>query len=184
MDPRESLAALIGVGMRTALRKAGRSRYSSAAYRAIDDMSDDEWADIVEFVADGLLSVPGPVAEMLDQFHEGIGEEYGSGDVDHSDLRILLHEDEHRELIEAFDNRDLPAIARELADVVYVAYGTAHSLGIPLDRVIAEVHAANMRKFGPDGRPIAVREDGKVLKPDGWTGPDVAAVLDENGVAW
>lgn len=48
--------------------------------------------------------------------------------------------------------------------------------GIALDAVIAEVHVANMRKLGADGKPI-LRADGKVTKPEGWVGPDVARVL-------
>ncbi len=37
------------------------------------------------------------------------------------------------------------------------------------DKIFDIVHAANMRKF-PDG-VVLRREDGKVLKPDGWVGP-------------
>lgn len=44
--------------------------------------------------------------------------------------------------------------------------------------VFCEVHLANMRKLGPDGLPIK-REDGKVMKPEGWKPPDIQRVLDE-----
>jgi len=46
------------------------------------------------------------------------------------------------------------AIAQELADLVYVAYGTAlaYAYGIDLDAVIEEVHRANMSKLGDDGQ--------------------------------
>lgn len=74
----------------------------------------------------------------------------------------------------------LDALAHELADVVYVAYGTALVHGIDLDAVIAEVHRANMSKLGPDGRPVR-RADGKVLKGERYRAPDVAAVLREQG---
>ena len=59
-------------------------------------------------------------------------------------------------------------------------YGTAAVHGIDLDAVIAEVHRANMSKLGPDGRPV-LRADGKVLKGDCYTPPDVAAVLRAQG---
>lgn len=59
-----------------------------------------------------------------------------------------------------------------LADLIYVAVGAALELGIPLGAVWAEVHTANMRKVG-GGR----RGDGKVLKPEGWTPPDVIGAV-------
>lgn len=71
---------------------------------------------------------------------------------------------------------DIVGIADALADMVYVIAGAAHVYGIDLDAVFAEVHRSNMAKLGPGGKPI-YREDGKVLKPEGWTPPDVAGVL-------
>lgn len=38
----------------------------------------------------------------------------------------------------------LEVIARELADLVYAAYGTALTFGIELDDVVKEVHRANV----------------------------------------
>lgn len=55
---------------------------------------------------------------------------------------------------------------------------TLYICGVDAMPVFAEVHLANMRKLGPDGLPIK-REDGKVLKPEGWTPPDIQRVLDE-----
>jgi len=115
------------------------------------------------------------IAAMLAEFHNAFGEPFGHNGGRTNELRAKLHLEENRELVEALLDGDRTAIAHELADVVYVAYGSAHSLGIPLDAVIAEVHAANMRKF-PDGKPV-LRDDGKVLKPEGWRPADVARVL-------
>lgn len=66
-------------------------------------------------------------------------------------------------------------LAQELADVCVVTLGTAVAAGIDLAPVFDEVMTANDRKVGPGAR---VREDGKLLKPEGWVGPDVAAVLE------
>jgi predicted HAD superfamily Cof-like phosphohydrolase len=75
----------------------------------------------------------------------------------------------------------LDRLAHELADVVYVAYGTALVHGIDLDAVIAEVHRSNMTKLGPGGQ-VARRADGKVLKGEHYETPDVRAVL--RGQGW
>ncbi|MBN0046437.1 hypothetical protein JS756_20495 [Streptomyces actuosus] len=76
----------------------------------------------------------------------------------------------------------LDRLAHELADVVYIAYGTALVHGIDLDQVIAEIHRSNMTKLGPGGQ-VSRRADGKVLKGEHYEAPDVAAVLRRQGWA-
>jgi predicted HAD superfamily Cof-like phosphohydrolase len=61
-------------------------------------------------------------------------------------------------------------VAKELADLLYVVYGTALSFGIPIDEVFDEVHRSNMSKL-VDGKPLK-REDGKVLKGPNYTPPN------------
>ncbi|MEU9402898.1 MazG nucleotide pyrophosphohydrolase domain-containing protein [Streptomyces sp. NPDC048242] len=88
--------------------------------------------------------------------------------------------EEAAEVAEVAVEGPLDHLAQELADVVYVAYGTALVHGIDLDEVIAEIHRANMSKLGPGGE-ILRREDGKVLKGDHYRAPDVSAVLRRQG---
>ena len=91
-------------------------------------------------------------------------------------LRQALIEEEVAELAAASRGGNLVGVADALADIVYVAYGTAHVYGIDLDAVLDEVHASNMTKLGADGRPVR-RADGKVLKGPGYRSPDIAAIL-------
>jgi predicted HAD superfamily Cof-like phosphohydrolase len=91
-------------------------------------------------------------------------------------LRQALIEEEVGELAVAARAGDLVGVADALADIVYVAYGTAHVYGIDLDAVLDEVHASNMTKLGADGQPVR-RADGKVMKGPGYRPPDIAAVL-------
>ena len=91
-------------------------------------------------------------------------------------LRQALIEEEVRELADAANAGDVVGVADALADIVYVAYGTAHVYGIDLDAVLDEVHASNMTKLGADGRPVH-RADGKVLKGPAYRPPDISAVL-------
>ena len=67
---------------------------------------------------------------------------------------------------------DTVEVADALADIDYVVQGAALVFGIPQDDTFAEVHRSNMAKVGGP-----VREDGKKLKPPGWTPPDIAGVL-------
>ncbi len=91
-------------------------------------------------------------------------------------LRLALIQEEVGELAAAARQGDIVGIADALADIVYVAYGTAHVYGIDLDAVLDEVHASNMTKLGADGRPVR-RADGKILKGPDYRPPDIAAVL-------
>jgi len=75
-------------------------------------------------------------------------------------LRKRLIQEEFEELQEAMQEKDLPSIAKELADLLYVVYGTAVSLGIDMEPVFREVHRSNMSKVGG-----YKREDGKWVKP-------------------
>lgn len=67
---------------------------------------------------------------------------------------------------------DLSKVAKELADLLYVVYGTAAAIGIDVDTVFAEVHRSNMSKVGENGKPI-YRDDGKVLKGPNYTPPNI-----------
>lgn len=91
-------------------------------------------------------------------------------------LRMRLLQEEVKEYEEGEYKNDIENIAKELADIIYIVCGTAASYGIPLDKVFDEVHRSNMAKLGPDGRPKR-REDGKILKPDGWVPPDIKSIL-------
>jgi predicted HAD superfamily Cof-like phosphohydrolase len=93
-------------------------------------------------------------------------------------LRKRLLAEEYEEYMNAEFDNDMVEIADALADLIYIACGTAVSYGIPLDDVFAEVHRSNMAKL-VNGKPI-YREDGKVLKPEGWTAPDVEGVLNKS----
>jgi predicted HAD superfamily Cof-like phosphohydrolase len=93
-------------------------------------------------------------------------------------VRTTLITEEFEEVLEAVENTqagvgnpgfpvaEFEHLAKELADLLYVVFGSADLLGIPLGKAFGEVHDSNMSKLGEDGKPI-LREDGKVLK-----GPD------------
>lgn len=86
--------------------------------------------------------------------------------------RVRLILEELAELAEAQAAGDLEEFADGLADLAWVVLGTAVEAGIPFDEVWAEVRRANLAKVG--GKLDA---SGKLLKPAGWSPPDVAGVL-------
>lgn len=117
------------------------------------------------------------VALMVRKFHEAYGAPVAPAPrMIHPARQALRYELIREELGELGRAADIIAVADALADLAYVVYGAAIEYGIDLDRVIAAVHASNMTKLGPDGRPI-YREDGKVLKGPGYVPPDIAGAL-------
>lgn len=71
---------------------------------------------------------------------------------------------------------DLPEWCDATVDLDYVVEGARISFGVDAQPLWLAVQKANMAKLaGP------VREDGKKLKPTGWTPPDIAQLLREQG---
>lgn len=100
------------------------------------------------------------------------------------DFRVRFLREELRETENAYLMRNLPLVADGLADLVYVALGTAHMLRLPFNEVFAEVHSANMRKerAASAADPRSVRGHKlDVVKPAGWMPPDVIGVLLRHG---
>jgi predicted HAD superfamily Cof-like phosphohydrolase len=83
----------------------------------------------------------------------------------------LIHE-EWEETRNAIRLGNIEKIADGLVDLLYVVIGAGVEYGIDLDAVWKEVHAANMRKDGG-----GVRDDGKIMKPVGWIGPNIRRAL-------
>jgi len=88
------------------------------------------------------------------------------------ELRAALIEEEAAETCSAIRAGDFAEAIDGLCDLLCVVYGAAVEFGIDLAPFWAEVHKTNMAKVGGP-----VREDGKRLKPEGWTPPRIAELL-------
>jgi predicted HAD superfamily Cof-like phosphohydrolase len=96
-------------------------------------------------------------------------------------MRIDLITEETQELAQALSDNDVVEVADALADLLYVVYGAAHTFGIDIQPIFDEVHRSNMAKVGADGKVIR-RSDGKILKPEGWTPPNVKGEIEKQMV--
>lgn len=89
-------------------------------------------------------------------------------------LRVGLIDEEHKELKEAMNNKDIIKIADGLGDLLYVLYGTALTYGLDMEPIFNEIHRSNMSK----GDPEIVRSPiGKVLKGKNWSPPNLEEIL-------
>ncbi len=73
---------------------------------------------------------------------------------------------------------DVVRIADALWDLLYVVLGTylSHGLHDKAEALFDEVHRSNMSKLDEHGRPIH-GSDGKVLKSNRWSSPDLASII-------
>lgn len=93
-----------------------------------------------------------------------------------AELRLKLIREEVDELESALEKKDWIEVIDALCDLLYVTYGAASSLGVDIEPFFEEVHRSNMSKLGLDGKPVK-REDGKVIKGENYSPPDLAAVM-------
>ena len=93
-------------------------------------------------------------------------------------LEVELHwigEEEKNTLRHQF----MQNLCAELADLIYVICQAANMHGLPLTQFYEAIHAANMTKVDPLTGKVLKREDGKILKPDGWQPPPLTDIYDK-----
>jgi predicted HAD superfamily Cof-like phosphohydrolase len=92
-------------------------------------------------------------------------------------LYTNLITEEHQELLEATLSDDREEQLDALIDILVVTVGAIHSMGADGEGAWNEVMRTNFAKIDPITGKVRKREDGKVLKPQGWTAPALAQFL-------
>lgn len=123
------------------------------------------------------------LVSKIREFHEafGISETDRFGHVPRK--RDILHYDllieEVEEFREACENEDVEKIIDGIGDVIFVAVSAAVERGYApiLEEVIMEICRANISKSGGSIESNVYREDGKVMRSDSYTPPDIAGII-------
>ena len=89
-------------------------------------------------------------------------------------LYTNLIEEEVNELFVAIRDDDNIEKLDALVDILVVTIGAIHSMGADGEGAWKEVMRTNFAKIDKDTGKVRKREDGKVLKPVGWTPPELA----------
>ena len=92
-------------------------------------------------------------------------------------LYVNLIDEEFNELKEAIENEDMIETLDALEDILVVTIGAIHSAGMDGEGAWKEVMATNFAKIDKNTGKVRKREDGKVLKPIGWTPPGLATFV-------
>ena len=82
-------------------------------------------------------------------------------------------QEELDELKQAIGDQDPVETLDALLDIMVVTAGAIHSMGADAEGAWKEVMKTNFAKVMEDGK-VRKREDGKVLKPVGWTPPNLS----------
>jgi predicted HAD superfamily Cof-like phosphohydrolase len=126
--------------------------------------------------------------EKVGEFHEKFKFPVSDGScelpaTEHLLFRLQFLQEELMELTQGIRFRDPVQIADALADLVYVAHGTAHWCNLPWDEIFAEVHRSNMQK-----ERVAKASDSKradefdCVKPVWWQPPNLKAIVEKHQV--
>jgi len=143
------------------------ARVKGAMRRGLLDLKaiiPSDWAmDIAEFHrAVGAVTQPRPVpivGELLEM------------------RKRIMNEEFNEEFIPALDEGDLVGIADGGIDSIVTIIGTMLACGIDPRPHWDEVQRTNMAKRDPDTGEVRRRDDGKILKPEGWKSPNLEAIL-------
>ena len=98
-----------------------------------------------------------------------------------SDMYLALIKEEGEELVVALQECDVVEELDAIIDLLVVIIGYGLSRGFPMVEAWDEVLRSNMAKIDPLTGTVLRRADGKILKPAGWTAPDLDSVIHAHG---
>jgi predicted HAD superfamily Cof-like phosphohydrolase len=101
----------------------------------------------------------------------------GQSNAEQFKLYVKLMAEESQELAQAMQNTDELETLDALIDILVVTIGAIHSAGFDAEGAWKEVMRTNFAKIDSETGKVRKREDGKVLKPLGWTPPNLAPFL-------
>ena len=89
-------------------------------------------------------------------------------------MYLDLIREETDELEEAIQDNDKVEQLDALVDILVVTMGAIRAAGWDGEAAWKEVMDTNFAKIDPTTGKVIKREDGKVLKPEGWKAPELA----------
>jgi len=93
-------------------------------------------------------------------------------------MYLDLIREETDELEEAIQDNDKVEQLDALIDILVVTMGAVRAAGWDGEGAWKEVMDTNFAKIDPETGKVIKREDGKVLKPEGWKAPQLAQFID------
>jgi predicted HAD superfamily Cof-like phosphohydrolase len=95
------------------------------------------------------------------------------------EMYLDLIDEEYIELQKALRTHDKVEQLDALVDILVVTIGAIRAAGWDGEAAWKEVMNTNFAKINPDTGKVIKREDGKVLKPQGWQAPQLSQFIDK-----
>ena len=114
-----------------------------------------------------------------EKFMRACDQSVGEFNVAQFNLYTKLIEEEFKELGVAIEQTDRVETLDALIDILVVTIGALHSMGANAEGAWKEVMRSNFAKIDSETGKVRKREDGKVLKPLGWTAPELNTFLNK-----
>jgi predicted HAD superfamily Cof-like phosphohydrolase len=108
----------------------------------------------------------------VNKFLYACGQSVMANNPEQAALYLNLIKEEYQELLEAVDANDDTEILDAIFDTIWVCIGYAKSRGWDLDEAWKEGAQSNLSKIDPTTGHVQRREDGKIMKPEGWLPPN------------
>jgi predicted HAD superfamily Cof-like phosphohydrolase len=113
-------------------------------------------------------------SKNVSTFIEASGQEVTE---DNQDLYANLIEEEYNEFLQArLDNDNIEQLDACM-DMIWVILGYCHMKGYDVEGAWDEVARSNLDKIDSKSGKVIRREDGKILKPEGWTPPNLESFV-------
>jgi predicted HAD superfamily Cof-like phosphohydrolase len=98
------------------------------------------------------------------------------------ELYKKLIDEEYQEFVQACESEDQLEQLDALIDQLVVIVGAIHSMGADAEGAWREVMRSNFSKIDKETGKVRKREDGKVLKPVGFTPPNLVPFISKNDI--
>lgn len=103
----------------------------------------------------------------------------GKDNNEQAELYLNLIREEYQELLDARQITDDVLTIDACFDTIWVIVGYMLSRGWSCERIWDEGALSNLRKIDRKTQKILKREDGKILKPEGWQPPDFTKFINK-----
>lgn len=112
------------------------------------------------------------VFDDVQAFMNAVGHSTDKPNDNISDLYLNLIDEEYGEFLHALDANNDTEILDACFDMIWVIVGYMKARGWDCNAAWKEGADSNLAKIDPQTGKVIRREDGKILKPEGWKRPD------------
>tara|TARA_B100002019_G_scaffold284462_1_gene292161 strand:+ start:101 stop:496 length:396 start_codon:yes stop_codon:yes gene_type:complete len=111
------------------------------------------------------------------RFMEACDQSVAEENIEQYRLYLSLINEETRELVDAIKANNKVEQLDALIDIIVVTVGAIHSMGADAEGAWTEVMSTNFAKIDNKTGKVNKRDDGKILKPNDWKGPELEQFL-------